>query len=157
MEGEELRRRIDKIGITYRQAARQLKMSVGGLHQQMRGLRRVSRQTEALLEVLEERRMARTVFPVYPRPAISSQPRRIAAAPEATKTITGVDLTAHQVFNAIDDLRAFAVRYSRLSAKIDEKIRVLRLDLLDLLNGAETHQLDEIRRERKPKLKAVEE
>jgi hypothetical protein len=155
LEGEELRRRIDKLGLAYTSAARRLKLSIGGLHQQMRGLRRVSGQTEALLEVLEERRMV--AFPAYPRPQPSSQPRRIPAAPPTTETLTSADLTTHLVHNALDDLRAFAVRYNRLSAKADEGIRELRLTFLSLLNGAETHQLDEIRRERKPKLKAVED
>jgi hypothetical protein len=53
MEGAELRRRLDRFGRPYTQLAPLLGLSIDGLHHQMRGNRRVSRQTEMLLELLE--------------------------------------------------------------------------------------------------------
>jgi hypothetical protein len=53
MTGNELRERIDRLGLRYTEAARQLGLSTMGLHHQMRGERAVSRQTELLLEQLE--------------------------------------------------------------------------------------------------------
>lgn len=58
MTGSELRDRIDQLGLTYREAAARLGLSYAGLHNQMRGERRVSRQTELLLEQLESHRRA---------------------------------------------------------------------------------------------------
>ncbi len=55
MNGSELRIRIDKLQVTYRDAAKSLGLSEPGLHLQMRGLRKVSHQTELLLKVLENR------------------------------------------------------------------------------------------------------
>jgi hypothetical protein len=68
MEGSELRRRLDRLGITYTAAAARLGLTLAGLNHQMRGERPVSRQTELLLEHLE---------------TASAQPRRRrAGAPE---------------------------------------------------------------------------
>ena len=53
MTGEELRDRIDRLGLSYREATRLLGLTYGGLHHQMRGERPVTRQTEILLEQLE--------------------------------------------------------------------------------------------------------
>ena len=53
MTGDELRDRIDRLGLTYREAASLLGLTYGGLHHQMRGERPVTRQTEILLEQLE--------------------------------------------------------------------------------------------------------
>jgi len=53
MTGEVLRERIDRLGLTYRAAARLLGLTYGGLHHQMRSERKVTRQTELLLEMLE--------------------------------------------------------------------------------------------------------
>jgi len=53
MTGEELRDRIDRLSLTYREAARLLGLTYGGLHHQMRNERKVTRQTEMLLEQLE--------------------------------------------------------------------------------------------------------
>jgi hypothetical protein len=44
-----LRARIDALGLTYVDAARQLGLTVDGLHKAMRGERRVGRQTEIIL------------------------------------------------------------------------------------------------------------
>jgi hypothetical protein len=52
--GKELRERIDRLRLTYREAARLLGLTYGGLHHQMRGERPVTSQTELLLERLEE-------------------------------------------------------------------------------------------------------
>ena len=56
MTGNELRTRIDQLGLTYREAARLLGLTSGGLHHQMRGERAVTRQTALLLERLEQDR-----------------------------------------------------------------------------------------------------
>jgi hypothetical protein len=53
MTGEELRRRIDRLGLSYTAAAPKLGLSLSGLHHQMRGERVVSRQTALLLWGLE--------------------------------------------------------------------------------------------------------
>jgi transcriptional regulator with XRE-family HTH domain len=53
MTGDELRRRVDRLGLTYREAAEALGLSLAGLNHQMRGVRSVSRQTEMLLERIE--------------------------------------------------------------------------------------------------------
>ena len=53
MTGTELRERIDRLGLTYIQAAGLLGLSRAGLNHQMRGVHPVSRQTELLLAVLE--------------------------------------------------------------------------------------------------------
>jgi hypothetical protein len=56
MDGVELRRRLDQLGRPYTRLAPLLGLSIDGLHHQMRGNRRVSRQTEMLLERLEQDR-----------------------------------------------------------------------------------------------------
>ena len=48
-----MRDRIDRLSLTYREAARLLGLTYGGLHHQMRNERKVTRQTEMLLEQLE--------------------------------------------------------------------------------------------------------
>jgi hypothetical protein len=53
MTGDELRRRIDRLGLTYTDAARQLGLSLPGLNHQMRGVRPVGQQTEIILDMLE--------------------------------------------------------------------------------------------------------
>ena len=52
MDGAELRRRVNQLGLTYVMAAKLLGLSSGGLHK-MNGRTRVSRQTELLLKVVE--------------------------------------------------------------------------------------------------------
>jgi hypothetical protein len=70
MTGNELRQRIDQLGLYYTEAARLLGLTMGGLHHQMRGERAVTRQTELLLERLEADRAAKA----------TSRPRRGAAS-----------------------------------------------------------------------------
>ena len=53
MEGAELRRRLDQLGVSYTRLAPLLGLTIHGLQHQMRGVRAVSRQTELLLEQLE--------------------------------------------------------------------------------------------------------
>jgi hypothetical protein len=53
MTSTELRERIDRLGLTYIEAARLLGLSRAGLNHQMRGVHPVSRQTEIVLERLE--------------------------------------------------------------------------------------------------------
>jgi transcriptional regulator with XRE-family HTH domain len=56
ISGEELRRRIDRLGLTYSEAARRLGLTVDGLQKQMRGVRRIGRQTEIILGYIEKER-----------------------------------------------------------------------------------------------------
>jgi hypothetical protein len=53
MDGAELRYRLDALGRPYTELAPLLGLSASGLHKQMNGQCRVSRQTEMLLEQLE--------------------------------------------------------------------------------------------------------
>jgi hypothetical protein len=53
MTGEELRQRIEGLGVSFTDAAALLGLSRPGLYHQLRGENRVSRQTELLLAVLE--------------------------------------------------------------------------------------------------------
>jgi hypothetical protein len=53
MTGAELRRRIDRLKLSYAAAAPKLGLSLPGLNHQMRGERAVSRQTALLLWGLE--------------------------------------------------------------------------------------------------------
>jgi hypothetical protein len=58
ISGIELRSRIDRLGVTYTAAAPLLGLTPDGLHKQMTGQRRVSRQTEIILDCLEHHRPA---------------------------------------------------------------------------------------------------
>jgi hypothetical protein len=51
---DELRARIDRLGLSYVEAARRLGLTEDGLYKQMRGTRRVGRQTEIILGYLEK-------------------------------------------------------------------------------------------------------
>ena len=55
MEGGRLREQIRSSGLTYVEAARRLGLTTNALHKQMRGARRVSRQTEILVAGLPDR------------------------------------------------------------------------------------------------------
>jgi hypothetical protein len=59
ISGQELRSRIDALGLTYAEAARQLGLTEDGLYKAMRGDRRVGRQTEIILGQIEELRRLR--------------------------------------------------------------------------------------------------
>jgi hypothetical protein len=59
MTGNELRERIDRLGLPYVEAAPLLGLTISGLHHQMRGERPVTRQTELLLDRLEHERRGR--------------------------------------------------------------------------------------------------
>ena len=52
MNGDELRRRLDRLGRHYTELAPLLGLSIDGLHHQMRGYRHVTRRTELLLDNL---------------------------------------------------------------------------------------------------------
>lgn len=54
ISGDELRRRIDRLGLTNAEAARRLGLTESGLYKAMSGVRRVGRQTEIILGHLEE-------------------------------------------------------------------------------------------------------
>jgi hypothetical protein len=59
ISGDELRARIKRLGLTYAQAADRLGLTLDGLNKQMRGTRRVSRQSAIILDLIEElRRLA---------------------------------------------------------------------------------------------------
>jgi len=56
MTGDELRERIRRLGLSYTAAAPRLGLSLAGLHHNMRGERRITRQTEIILDYLERER-----------------------------------------------------------------------------------------------------
>ena len=60
ISGAELRRRIDRLGLNYIEAAPRLGLTVDGLQKQMRGARAVSRQTAVILGLIEELRRLRS-------------------------------------------------------------------------------------------------
>jgi hypothetical protein len=53
MTGDQLRQRIRHLGLTYREAAERVGLTLAGLNHQMRGVHAVSRQTEIILAQLE--------------------------------------------------------------------------------------------------------
>jgi hypothetical protein len=53
MTGDELRKRIRRLNLSYRAAAPRLGLSLSGLHHNMRGERPIGRQTEIILDYLE--------------------------------------------------------------------------------------------------------
>jgi hypothetical protein len=53
MTGDELRQRVQQLGVTFSAAAGMVGLSRSGLYQQMTGERRVSRQTQLILDLLE--------------------------------------------------------------------------------------------------------
>jgi len=59
ISGAELRERIGRLELTHVEAARRLGLTEDGLYKQMRGDRRVSRQTELLLVCLERHQQTR--------------------------------------------------------------------------------------------------
>lgn len=153
-----MRTRLDRLGLTYRAAAVKLGLSVPGLHHQMRGDCRVSRQTEMTLGFLERQALVRP-YPAYPATR-EFESRSITQASPSTETVTTVrngDLKAVDLRSAIRDLEQFLHRHKSLDVKLDQAMRLGRLRLIARLDGAETHQLDEIRRQRKPKLNVVED
>jgi hypothetical protein len=64
MDGDELRRRLDRLGRPYTELAPLLGLSIDGLHHQMRGYRRVTRRTELLLAALEKGQRYGTLLPL---------------------------------------------------------------------------------------------
>jgi hypothetical protein len=54
MTGEELRRRIARLGLSYRKAAPLLGLSLSGLHHNLRDERPIGRPTEIILGYLEK-------------------------------------------------------------------------------------------------------
>jgi hypothetical protein len=75
MTGEELRTAIKALGLTYREAAECLGLTLDGLNKQMRGVRPVGRQTELLLGYVEAASAAAAA------PPVASAPRSGTAAP----------------------------------------------------------------------------
>jgi hypothetical protein len=53
MTGGELRKRIKRLGLSYRAAAPRLGLSLSGLHHNLRDETLVGRQTEIILDMLE--------------------------------------------------------------------------------------------------------
>jgi hypothetical protein len=60
ISGDELHARIDGLGLTYLAAADKLGVTQDGLYQQMSGPRTVSRETEIIIDQLEELQLLRT-------------------------------------------------------------------------------------------------
>jgi hypothetical protein len=56
MTGSDLRRRLNQLGLSYSEAAQLLGLSLPGLNHQMRDVHPITRQTELLLERLEQQR-----------------------------------------------------------------------------------------------------
>jgi len=54
ISGDQLRARVKRLGITQTEAAYHLGLSLPGLVKQMRGERKVSRQTEIILDLMDE-------------------------------------------------------------------------------------------------------
>ena len=54
LSAAELRARIKRLGITQTEAAERLGLSANGLYKQLHGERKVSRQTEIILDLIEE-------------------------------------------------------------------------------------------------------
>jgi hypothetical protein len=59
MTADELRRRVEKLGLTRVAVAARLGLTPGGLFKQCHGERKVSRQTELLLECVEQHQVRR--------------------------------------------------------------------------------------------------
>jgi hypothetical protein len=79
MTGNELRERIDKLGLTYGEAAELLGLSLAGLNHQMRGVRPVGRQTELLLKCVEQHQPRRVTVRVRTHKISLLGPRQPAA------------------------------------------------------------------------------
>jgi len=54
--GERLRARIGRLGLSYAEAARRLGLTPDGLQKKMRGDRPIGRQTEIILDLMDELR-----------------------------------------------------------------------------------------------------
>ena len=78
MSGAELRARIKRLGLTYAVVADQLGLSLDGLNKQMRGDRRVSRQTEIILDLLDEVGRLRSKLRQSELPVDRPRTRRLA-------------------------------------------------------------------------------
>ena len=73
--GERLRARIDRLGLSYAEAARRLGLTADGLQKKMRGDRPIGRQTEIILDLMNElRRLQSSRRPV--EPLVDRQQRR---------------------------------------------------------------------------------
>ena len=59
LSAAELRARIKRLGISQSEAAERLGLSANGLYKQLHGERKVSRQTEIILDLMEEVRRLR--------------------------------------------------------------------------------------------------
>ena len=79
MTADELRDRIQCLGLSHAEAARRLGLSPNGLYKQTHGERRVSRQTELLLECIEKH-----------------QPRRVDRAGHDSQTAGPTPTTARR-------------------------------------------------------------
>jgi hypothetical protein len=77
MNGTELRQRLERLGRPFVELARLLGLSIDGLNKQMNGSRRVSRQTELLLDQLELIvELGRDLTPAQKRAAIENALRK---------------------------------------------------------------------------------
>jgi hypothetical protein len=77
MNGTELRQRLERLGRPFVELAPLLGLSIDGLNKQMNGSRRVSRQTEMLLDQLELIvELGRDLTPAQKRAAIENALRK---------------------------------------------------------------------------------
>jgi hypothetical protein len=79
MTGDELRRRIRRLGLSYTAAAPRLGLSPAGLHHNLRDEGKITRQTEIILEMLEREQGRRTPpksAALHQEPAPATKPRR---------------------------------------------------------------------------------
>jgi transcriptional regulator with XRE-family HTH domain len=91
MTGDELRRRIDRLGLTYTDGARQLGLSLSGLNHKMRGERPVGQQTEIILDLLGTSRAGEAGEVGHSPTAPAAQPKEDAPckpAPETPRKLT---------------------------------------------------------------------
>jgi hypothetical protein len=154
LTGEELRTRLRKLRLSYVQAAVQLGLSLSGLHHQMRSEAPVSRQTEIILEMLEERQRA-SLFPRHPSTWIRRRVPPTEPAPLSDdRDLTAVDMHAVDLNYAMRDLVQFGKRHRGLSPSIDKFVRLLRLQLEQERAKAEVVRV-EIDRQQQPRLKVV--
>jgi hypothetical protein len=153
LTGKELRRRIDELGLTYRRAAPLLGLSVSGLHQQMRGGRAVSRQTELLVQVLEK--SGRRGDDFLTADELCARLARNATA--NAQVITSATLQIAALRAAIRDLDAFLFRHKGLETIVamNAMLRNLRRRLTEHLDGAEISELAEARRTPRPQLEII--
>lgn len=155
MTADELRTRLGKLRMSNRQAAAALGLSPAGLHHQLHGHRPVSRQTELLLQGLEERRS----LSISAHRTTQSPPRMhpLPLPDVESKTVTNVDFRAMRLRAAVKDIDDFQVRYrGELGADIEGHLSKVRRRLLIQMERTVPVELDAVRRNRQAKVNLVD-